>query len=378
MEEATAVQIGIDARAAIWYRGSGIGTYTYQLIGGLLAIDPVNQYHLVYPPRSWVEVGDGFELSTGERKNRGFWQDVHAAPSLDEPGLDVYHIPQNGIGLPSSYPSHVKIVVTVHDLIPFTLPQTCSKFYLRTALRELPRILDRADYIIAVSFHTKRDLMAILGVPEDRIAVIYEAAEPMYRPMCRQEAESHVLEHFGIEGPYILNVGGFSRRKNLLGLLRAYRQILPSLPKGCKLVLVGGGGGGAYEETSELVDKWGLYDQVLFPGFVPTESMPFLYNGAELFVYPSLYEGFGLPPLEAMACGVPVVAANVTSIPEVVGNGALLFDPYDYESLAEAMCLGMQDENVRARLVEEGLRQQKQFSWIKAATETLMVYQSLV
>ena len=371
------MQIGIDARAALWYRGSGIGTYTYQLVRGLLAIDPVNQYHLVYPPHEWIAARGGFQLAAGESKNREFWQDVQMEPDLGEPLLDVYHIPQNGIGLPFGWPRQVKIVITVHDLIPFVLPQTCSKFYLRTALQELPRIVDRADYIIAVSFHTKRDLMQILGVPEDKIAVIYEAAESMYKPMCRHQAHIHAREQWGIDGPYILNVGGFSRRKNLVGLVRAFRHIMSELPEGCQLVLVGGGGGGSYEEIKDLVDKWGLAKRVLFPGFVPTESMPILYNGAELFVYPSLYEGFGLPPLEAMACGVPVVAANASSIPEVVGDAALLYDPYDENSLSQAVLQVVQDEKTRERLIERGAKQQARFSWVKAATETWMVYQSL-
>ena len=372
------MQIGIDARAALWYRGSGIGTYTYQLINGMLAADPINQYHFVYPPAKWIKADDEFQLDSGERKNRKFWQDVLQTPDLLEPALDIYHIPQNGIGLPSDCPSRLKVVVTVHDLIPFVLPQTCSKPYLRTALRQLPRIVDRADYIIAVSHCTKRDLVEILGVPVEKIAVIYEAAEPMYSPICKQEAKEQVVEHYGLEEPYILNVGGFSRRKNLLGLVKAFHRVLPKLPPNCKLVIAGGGGGGSYEELHEFVDQRDLADDVLFPGFVPLELMPYLYSGAELFVYPSLYEGFGLPLLEAMACGVPVVAANTSSIPEVAGNAAILFDPYEPQSLPTALINGMKNESTREHLIERGFKQHKRFSWIKTSTETQMVYQSLM
>ncbi|NLJ25266.1 MAG: glycosyltransferase family 4 protein [Firmicutes bacterium] len=370
------MQIGVDARAALLYRGSGIGTYTYQLIRGLLAIDPLNDYQLVYPPAQWVKVRDGFQIAEGEKKNRNFWQEVQESPDLKAVDLDIYHIPQNGIGLPSCRP-RTRVVVTIHDLIPFVLPQTCSKAYLKVALRELPRIVDVADYIIAVSLNTKRDLVRILGVPEEKIAVIYEAAEPMYKPMCRAKAQAHVKEKWGIAAPYILNVGGFSRRKNLVGLLRAFQRILTKLPDGCQLVLVGGPGGGSYEELGLLAQNLGLEGRVSFPGFVPIESMPCLYNGAELFVYPSLYEGFGLPPLEAMACGVPVVAACSSSIPEVVGAGGLLYNPYDEDELSEVLLRTMLDETLREELARRGHQQQAQFSWAKAATETWMVYQAL-
>lgn len=371
------MQIGIDARAALWYRGSGIGTYTYQLIRGLLSIDPLNQYQLVYPPANWVTVQEGFQLAAGESKNRGFWEKVQRSPDLQATDLDIYHIPQNGIGLPSTRSRELKLVVTIHDLIPFVLPQTCSKAYLQTALREIPRVVDLADYVIAVSFNTKRDLVRILGIPDEKIAVIYEAAEPMYKPICRQEAQAYVEKEWGIAAPYILNVGGFSRRKNVVGLMRAFRRILTGLPDDCQLVLVGGAGGGSYEEVKTLVEQWSLAGRVSLPGFVPTESMPYLYSGAELFVYPSLYEGFGLPPLEAMACGTPVVAARSSSIPEIVEDGGLLYDPYDEASLSEAILRVMLDDELRKQLVQKGYRRKAQFSWVKAATETWMVYQAL-
>ena len=240
------MQIGIDARAALLYRGSGIGTYTHQLICGLLSIDPLNDYQLVYPPAQWTKVHDGFQLTGGAEKNRSFWQEVQEPPNLEAVDLDIYHNPQNGIGLPSCRPT-TRLVVTIHDVIPFVLPQTCSKRYLQTALEQVPRSVDLADYIIAVSLNTKRDLVRILGVPEERIAVIHEAAEPIYKPMCRKAAETHVREKWGINTPYILNVGGFSRRKNLVGLLRAFHRIVTELPDGCQLVLTGGPGGGSYE-----------------------------------------------------------------------------------------------------------------------------------
>ncbi|NLY29819.1 MAG: glycosyltransferase family 4 protein [Firmicutes bacterium] len=371
------MQIGIDARAALWYRGSGIGTYTYQLIRELLSIDPLNQYKLVYPSAKWVEVQDGFQLAEGKSKNRSFWQEIQVLPDWDGVGLDIYHIPHNGIGLPPVGSRGTKLVVTIHDLIPFVLPQTCSKLYLETALRELPQAVEAADYIIAVSFNTKQDLMRILNVPEEKIAVIYEAAEPIYRPICREIARQHVADKLGITGPYILNVGGFSRRKNLVSLVRVFRRIREELPQDCQLVLVGGAGGGSYEELRSLVAKWDLENEVRFPGFVAQEDMPYLYNAAELFVYPSLYEGFGLPPLEAMACGVPVVAAAAASIPEVVEDGGLLYDPYDEDSLAEAVARAMSDSRLREQLTLRGYRQKAKFSWARAAAETWMVYRAL-
>ena len=159
--------------------------------------------------------------------------------------------------------------------------------------------------------------------------------------------------------------------------MRAFRRILTGLPDDCQLVLVGGAGGGSYEEVKTLVEQWSLAGRVSLLGFVPTESMPYLYSGAELFVYPSLYEGFGLPPLEAMACGTPVVAARSSSIPEIVEDGGLLYDPYDEASLSEAILRVMLDDELRKQLVQKGYRRKAQFSWVKAATETWMVYQAL-
>ena len=227
------MQIGIDARAALWYRGSGIGTYTYQLIRELLSIDPLNQYKLVYPSAKWVEVQDGFAARVRARTK--LLAGNTGPTRWDGVDLDIYHIPHNGIGLPPVGSRGTKLVVTIHDLIPFVLPQTCSKLYLETALRELPQAVEAADYIIAVSFNTKQDLMRILNVPEEKIAVIYEAAEPIYRPICREIARQHVADKLGITGPYILNVGGFSRRKNLVSLVRVFRRIgrnSPGLPAG--------------------------------------------------------------------------------------------------------------------------------------------------
>lgn len=371
------MQIGIDARGAIWYRGSGIGTYTHQLIKNLLQVDILNEYRLVYPPARWVAVErDGFQLGWEKEKNRQFWWAVQQCPPWEE-APDIYHVPHNGIGLPEKLPRNCKIVVTIHDLIPFILPQTCSKPYLQLALKQLPYILDVADCIIAASFHTRNDLIQILGVPEDKIVVIYEAAEPQYVPLDREVARQYVRQQLGLEGPYILNVGGFSWRKNLTGLVEAFSRSLAQLPGAYKLVLVGAGGGGCYEELRQLVCKRDLERRVLFPGFLPVESMPYIYNGAEAFVYPSLYEGFGLPPLEAMACGVPVVAARAASVPEVVGEAALLYEPYDITALAEALLRVITEEEKREQLARRGLQRAAQFSWKKAAVETWMVYQSL-
>lgn len=369
------MEIGIDSRAAIWYRGTGIGTYTYQLIRNLYLIDKKNEYHFFLPNEKFQgtdPLNSGVFQSISQTKDM-FWEtilDHHIEPD----GMELYHVPQNGLGLPRK--KTCPWVVTIHDLIPYILPETVGPAYREIFCKEMPGIIEQADHIITVSNHSKKDLMERLQVDEKKISVIYEAPESTYKPVPKQVAAARVKNKYGIDGPFILYLGGFSPRKNLQGLIEAFAEMNKDLPCPHQLVIFGRHSPN-YQNVASFVEKQNLGESVLFPGFAPMQDLIFLYNAASLFVYPSLYEGFGLPPLEALACGTPTVVSNLSSLPEVVGEGAILIDPYDKHSLAQGMFRGLTEETYRGELVKKGLKRAEEFSWTKTAAQTMKIYQKL-
>lgn len=370
------MHIAVDARASFAYRGTGIGTYTTQLLKKLLR-DRYNRHTLLLPGDQWLPASSetGALLDWCGRKQPDFWDAaVGAVMAPLPPDTDVYLVPQNGLGLPAQGLFRgPRLVVTIHDLIPYVLPQTCSRTFLRRALQEIPRAVNEADAVITVSQNSKRDLQTLLEVPESRITVIPEAPEEHFVPLDRDICRMRVSRRYGLQGPFILNVGGFSRRKNLPRLVEAFAVLCRAASLPHRLVLVGRPGGGSYTRCQEVADRLKVADRVVFPGFVAPEDLPSLYNAADLFVFPSLYEGFGLPPLEAMACGVPVIAANTSSLPEVVGEAARLVDPLFPEALAEAMGKVLKDPDEAARLGQAGLARAAQFSWSRTAALTHLV-----
>jgi glycosyltransferase involved in cell wall biosynthesis len=372
------MRIGIDARAAQRYRGTGLGTYTHQLIRHLGHIDRLNEYTLFCAGEA--PLGSEFpdearfcEARFPAAFDRGE-EDARIGKELAERTFAVHHVPHNGLGLPQA--KSCPFVVTVHDLIPYVFPQTCSPRYLTRFLDRMPAIVEMADVIITVSRHTKEDLRTILQVPEEKLVVTYEAPEPCYRPIDKEAARQLVAEKYGVAGPFILNVGGFSLRKNLNGLIIAYAAASSDLPDRPELVIAGKCEANA-ERLRELAKKLGVDDRVHFPGFVPFEDLPYLYNAASCFVYPSLYEGFGLPPLEAMACGVPVITSMESSLPEVVGDAALSVDAYDPDQIAGAIARLLASPELQSLLARKGLARAAQFTWRKTAQQTLLVYQTI-
>lgn len=371
------MKIGIDARAAIWYRGTGIGTYTFQILNNLGQIDKTSKYSLFWPGeegQGMLQPAANFTFDrVGENRDR-FWEEVHIPARLADEGMDLYHVPQNGIGLPTT--KTCTFMVTIHDLIPYVMPETVGKGYLKVFLTEMPRIVEMADHIITVSKFSKRDLKRYFNLPDEKIAVVYLAAEDMYRPLDKVRAKEFMAEKYGTGAEYVLYVGGFSPRKNVKGLIRAYSRIHKELGRDVDLVIAGKHVR-AFEELVRTADELGISHRVKFPGFIPVEEMPLLYNAASLFVYPSFYEGFGLDPLEAMACGVPVVCSRATSLPEVIGDGAWMVDPYRDEQLGEAMFKLLTNNDLAAEYAERGLMQASVFSWRRTSWETLQVYRAV-
>jgi len=269
----------------------------------------------------------------------------------------------------------VPTVLTVHDLIYHLFPayhKRLNYWYLNAAM---PLFVRRADRIIAISQSTKRDLMHVYGVPEAKVRVIYEAASPSFQPAV-PEAVAAVKVRYKLPDRYILALGTIEPRKNLIRLvdaLRILRQKDPSLA----LVIVGSAGW-LYQDFFQHVEKLEDPRAVLLSGYVPDDDLPAVITGALVYVLASLYEGFGLPILEAMACGTPVACSNTSSLPELGGNAARYFDPMHSQDIAAAIEAILTDQALRRHLAELGLQQAAQFSWQRAARETMSLYEELL
>jgi glycosyltransferase involved in cell wall biosynthesis len=284
-------------------------------------------------------------------------------------GLDVLHSPDF---IPPHRPS-CKSVITVHDLAfllyPHFLTKESARYY-----GHIDQAVRWTDHIIAVSESTKRDTIQHLGVPDDKITVVHEAASSVFQPIEREVAREQVRNLHGVDGPFILFVSTIEPRKNVPTLLRAVWQLMECYKEDVRIVLAGGKGW-LFEDAFAVIDELELDSRVHFLGRVRSEDLVYLYNAAEMLAHPAFYEGFGLPPLEAMACGLPVISSNVASLPEVVGDAGLLIDPHDVDELTVAMWRVMNDGELRQEMRQKGLRQAGRFSWERAARETLAIYQ---
>jgi glycosyltransferase involved in cell wall biosynthesis len=273
-----------------------------------------------------------------------------------------------------------KNVVTIHDLTSILFPDYHTAQVRESQAKKLRFAQTRADAIITVSESAKQDTVKYLGIDPSRVHVVHNGVAPSFRPLpdtvVKESLSAVALE----PQSYMLHVGTIEPRKNLVRLLQAYGQAKRrqglSMSKMPKLVQVGMKGW-KYDEVFDQVSGLGLDEDVVFLGRVDSGLLPALYNGARLFVYPSLYEGFGLPVLEAMACGTPVVTSNTSSLPEVTGDAAILTDPYDVSQLAEAIEQLLVDRDLASLLQQRGLERAQQFTWESTAQKTLEVYGKL-
>lgn len=367
------MRIAIDARGANWYSGTGIGTYTREVLKYLLKYDNVNQYNLYWWGTNYRALyNDNVNITIASKKHHRFFEETFIPANLRNNLTDIYHVPQNGIGL-TMEKSCINIS-TIHDLIPYIMPETVGKGYLKRFISQMPQIIQSSDILITVSEFSKKDIMRIFDVPEDRIKVTPLAADSIFMPMDKSHAKSFIRNNYKIEKDFILYLGGFSPRKNVKSILLAFSRIYKNLSKDYRVVILGP----SKDEHSFLIslcESLGIEDLVHFPGYVPNEHLPYFYNSCSVFVYPSLYEGFGLPPLEAMSCSVPVITSNVSSIPEVVGDAAVLINPFDTEEFKTALEKVLEDSTVSSSLAEKGYIRSREFSWEKTAANTLNVYE---
>jgi len=372
------MRICLDLSPAV-HQHAGLGRYAQELLLALAVTDGQNEYVVFYNNPAAARVDPTLErfpkittpLSYKPWRLSAMLAHFTRIPQDPLfPGVDLFHATDHLL----PYFRRIKSVFTLHDLIFLFHPETHKPLNRWFLTLMMPRFLRAADAVIAVSECTKRDAIRFYRIPEEKISVIYEGVNPRFRP-ADPETIAAVRARYNLPEHFILYVGTIEPRKNLTALLEAFHHLLAT--HDLRLVIVGKKGW-LYEGFFRRLRELGLGDRVIFTGYVPDEDLPAIYSAADLFVFPSLYEGFGLPVLEAMACGTPVICSNTSSLPEVAGDAAFLVDPTDVCSLAGAMEQALTDEHLRSELMAKGLERARWFTWEKAAAKTLEVYRGVL
>ncbi len=367
------MRIGIDVRITHYTRG-GISNYVLRLLKALAPLDADTDYRVLHSrkDRSPPIPGPNFHPVACWTPSHNRLERWALGVEVARLGLDLLHTTDF---IPPAF-GYRKSVITVHDLTFFHYPQFLTADSRRYYNQQIRWAVRHTEHILADSYATKSDMVSMLDVPPAKITVVHLAAGPAFRPLDKAQV-AQVIVHYDLEPGYLLCVGTLEPRKNLPGLLQAYRLLLDTQVTAAPLVLVGGKGW-LYDEIFERVEELHLADRVRFLHNVPTADLPALYNAASLLTTPSFYEGFGLPALEAMACGTPVVVANRSSLPEIVGEAGLLVNPDDVDDIAQALARALTDEPLQARMRGLGLAQAARFTWERAAQETLAVYHQVL
>ncbi len=390
------MRIGIDYTAAVRQR-AGIGRYTRELVSALLALEGgagrPHQYVIFAATgglkpetlraepqaEAWnLKPGPGVRLRTVPLTDdwlARLWHRLRLpipVETITGP-LDVFYSPD--FVLPPTRRA-TRTLLTVHDLSFLHCPEAFVPALRRYLERVVPRSIARADRVLADSAHTRSDIVSLLGVSPDKVEVLYSGVPARFQPEAEPGERERLRARYDIgDQPYVLSVGTLQPRKNYLRLIRAFANLKPETLKPETQLVIAGGRGWLYEDIFSEAERHG--DRVRILGFVDEGDLPALYRSAALFAFPSLYEGFGLPVLEAMACGVPVVCSNASSLPEVAGKAGLLVDPLDTDGLAEAMRRVLEDSGLRREMIARGVAQAARFTWERAARQLLDVFDSL-
>ncbi len=370
------VRIGLNAQLlslSASYRGAGIAHYIHQLLLHLPKVSAYRYTAFVSDPRIGI---DGVEvvrswLPTERPPVRILWEQACLPWELARRQVGLLH----ALAFVSPVLSGKPCVVTVYDVSFALFPDSFRRFnrwYLNTMTRRSAR---RADAVLAISENTRDDVIRLWGVPPEKVHVTYCGVDATFHPLAADQVERFRRET-GLPAKFVLFVGTLEPRKNVTRLVEAFATLkAQGVPH--KLVLAGAKGW-FYRPVFEAVERLGLEGDVIFPGFIPRRELPMWYNAADLFVYPSLYEGFGLGPLEAMACGTPVVVSNRASLPEVVGDAGLLVDAEDTQGLADAVGEVLDSPALAWQCRARGLERAATFSWERTARETAQVYRSVL
>jgi glycosyltransferase involved in cell wall biosynthesis len=371
---------------------TGMGQHLLHLLEGLDSLDERDQQYTLLAPRfrraytvRAPQLSDRFRevevvsalARLGENVEQVWWEQVGIVLAGSREKIDLLHCPYWSNPVWSPWPT----VVTVHDVIQFVLPEYAWRKISRVYFGLVSAGARRADAIITVSECSKRDIVKILGLPPERIHVIGNAVDASFYPVRDAWLLASVRERYGIGVRYILYFGGFDMRKNVPRIIEAYSRLPEPLRREYQLVVAGRYqhlGHPLYPDPRETVRRLGLEGQVVFTGQFREQDKAPLLSAATIFAFPSLYEGFGIPVLEAMACGTPVVTSNLSALPEVAGDAGVLVDPYDPDAICQAFAELLENQSKREELSRRGLERARRFTWHEVAEQTVRVYRQVL
>jgi glycosyltransferase involved in cell wall biosynthesis len=369
------MRIGIDARMYST-RFTGIGRYVKELIDNISVLDTDNEYIIFFNDEEYINYMPPNPRISKRRVTAGYYtlkEQTSFVTDLNRENLDIMHFTHFNAPVLYNRPS----VVTIHDLTLSKFPgQNKTSIIHKLGYQvTIKNIVSKAWRIICVSEHTKEDAIKMLGAWVSKIRVVYEGISKEISPVTDKGRLDAIKQKFGITNPFFLYTGAWRKHKNLVNLIKAFNLYRNMYDTNVSLVLAGKVDPN-YKEVTDSIRDFGLGSHVIMPGFIADEDLPGLYSAAQAFIFPSLYEGFGLPPLEAMACGCPVAVSNVSSLPEICGDAALYFDPNSPDKICESMHQIVVPET-RDRLIAAGLEHVKTFSWDDMTKKTLEIYKEV-
>jgi len=369
-----------------------MGQHLLHLLEGLDSLDEKDQQYTLLAPRfrraytvRAPQLSDRFRevevvsalARLGENVEQVWWEQVGIVRAGARERIDLLHCPYWSNPLWSPWPT----VVTVHDVIQFVLPEYAWRKISRVYFGLVSRAARRAEAIITVSERSKEDILNLLAVPPERIHVIGNAVDDSFYPVRDAWLLAAVRERYGIGSRFILYFGGFDLRKNVPRLIEAYARLPDHLRREYQLVIAGRYqhlGHPLFPDPRETVQRLGLEGNVIFTGQIREHDKAPLYSAATVFAFPSLYEGFGIPVLESMACGTPVVTSNRSALPEVAGDAGLLVDPYDTDAICAGLADLLEQQTLRDELARRGLDRARRFTWRQVAEQTVRVYRQVI
>ena len=364
------MRIGIDARKL---HDFGIGTYIRNLLRELAKMDHDTEYVILSRPdddKAVRALGDNFRPVAETAGNYSLAEQIAIPRALKREHVDLFHAPHYVLPPLVSCPSVVTIHDCIHLMFPQYLPNRWALTYARTSISMAAK---RSTRVLTVSESSKRDIQRFVDIPPGKIDVIYNSFDPRFGVEPDEEAVTRVRERYQLQSEFVLYAGNVKPHKNLERLIDAFQIVRSRGLDHLKLILIGDEIS-KYTALRRAVHKHQLHNYVRFLGYLPEETLAVMYRLAGVFVFPSLYEGFGLPPLEAMASGTPVVTSNVSSLPEVAGDAAVLVDPYNAEAIADGIYRVLTDNNLRSDLRRRGPERARQFSWESSVRRVREIY----
>jgi len=368
------MRIAVNCRSFLKWQYTGIGRYAYHLVKSLSVIDQKNEYHL-YARKGFFS----FNKKLPDFHTKNFIPHIdrfNRGPAQTLKNIDVYHIPSPG---PLEAPGHAKIVMTVHDLIFKAYPAGHTQQTIKAGQIQFENIAQKVSKVICCSQSTRNDLQKYFQIPPEKVTLIYQGVDKSIFYRISKEEEllaDKILKKKGVELPFIFSVGTIEPRKNLKNLIHAVHY-LKSKGKFSGKLVIAGMKGWINEDMGALAHSLELTKDIVWLGYITDFELCCLYNKAEVFVFPSFYEGFGFPIVEAFCCQVPVVTSNISSCPEIAGNAALTVDPNSSEGIASAIERILSDPELKRDLIQRGIKRAGDFDFDKTARETLSVYKEV-